>query len=461
MAELVPVLLLVTLTVPLLVAGVLSFRQADGWSRTLGVVAAVTVVVSSGLAGLLSAEETLVAWPATRPIWHVAGLSAPLLPFAGLIWGATLLASPRSTLGRLSVRRSALGIATLLGAFSTDDPIALAVFWTAGIIVLLRELKPYRRASRVATVYLGSSSVAFVVGAGLLAAASPDGALAWIGGALVLVAAMIRKGIVPFHSWLPEVFERGPLAPSLLFSTPQLGAWATAAVLLRYAPAPLLTALTVLALLTSVYGAMVATVQTDVRRAFAWFFVSQSALVMAGLDSASPVGIAGGLAIWISSGLALTGLGLAVLVLEARRGRLSLGELHGGFSRMPVLASSFLLMGLASVGFPGTLGFVGEELLVDGAVEQFPVIGFAVVLATALNGIAMLRMYFSLFTGRRDAAPVTTLLLRERVVFATLAAILLIGGLALPRPFVASREAAAETLLKARLRGAPEAPHGR
>src|SRR5712672_3041776 len=51
---------------------------------------------------------------------------------------------------------------------------------------------------------------------------------------------------------------------------------------------------------------------------------------------------------------------------------------------MPLLAISFLAMGLACTGFPGTLGFVGQELLVDGAVDAFPVMGFGVVIASAL-----------------------------------------------------------------------------
>ena len=57
---------------------------------------------------------------------------------------------------------------------------------------------------------------------------------------------------------------------------------------------------------------------------------------------------------------------------------------------MPVLAGFFLLTGLASIGFPGTIGFVAVELLVEGAVRAYPLIGAIVVLAAALNGIAVL-----------------------------------------------------------------------
>ena len=55
---------------------------------------------------------------------------------------------------------------------------------------------------------------------------------------------------------------------------------------------------------------------------------------------------------------------------------------------MPVLAVSFLAMGLACTGFPGTIGFAGQELLVRGAVDVFPVMGLALVAASALTGLA-------------------------------------------------------------------------
>src|SRR5215472_2533512 len=116
---------------------------------------------------------------------------------------------------------------------------------------------------------------------------------------------------------------------------------------------------------------------------------------MAGLDCTSTGALAGGLLVWLSAGLAFAGLARIVLVLEARRGRLDLTTYHGGYERMPVLAVTFLITGLACTGFPGTLGFVGQELLVNGAVDTFPVLGFAVVLASGLTGLAVIRMYFS------------------------------------------------------------------
>src|SRR5215470_12174328 len=152
--------------------------------------------------------------------------------------------------------------------------------------------------------------------------------------------------------------------------------------------------------------------------------MSQSALVMAGFDCTSVSALAGGLVVWLSAGLAFAGLARAVLVLVARRGRLDLTTYHGGYERMPLLAIGFLCMGLACTGFPGTLGFVGEELLVNGAVDAFPVMGFGVVIASALTGMAVLRMYFSLFCGRANPRHHSSLQLgrasREALTFVAL-----------------------------------------
>ena len=174
------------------------------------------------------------------------------------------------------------------------------------------------------------------------------------------------------------------------------------------------------------------------------------ALVMAGLECASPTGLAGGLALWISCGLALAGLGLALWVLEARRGPLTLAAPQGGYERTPFLAAGFLVFGLSSVGLPGTLGFFGGELLADGVVGRYPVGGFAVIAASGLAAVAVLRLYSLLFCGARDRSPAPQrILARESVAFAALVIPLIVGGI-LPDPFVRSRAGAAAALLRQR-----------
>jgi NADH-quinone oxidoreductase subunit M len=278
---------------------------------------------------------------------------------------------------------------------------------------------------------------------------------------LIVVAALMRKGIVPFHAWLPEVFDRGRLGPAILFNAPQVGAYMTVVLIVPRASPDMLRVIAILALGTAVYGAALALVQASARRACGYLFMSQSALVMAGLDCTSTAALAGGLLVWLSAGLAFAGLARCVQVLEARRGRLDLTSYHGGYERMPLLAISFLAMGLACTGFPGTLGFVGQELLVDGAIDVFPVMGFAIVVASALTGLAVLRMYFSLFCGRPDALAHSGvkfgLTPRESWTFVALVIALIGFGIA-PRPLTDSRFAASSEILQLRAARALEEP---
>src|SRR5258706_14051834 len=114
--------------------------------------------------------------------------------------------------------------------------------------------------------------------------------------------------------------------------------------------------------------------------------MSQSALVMAGLDCTSVGALAGGLLVWLSAGLAFAGLARCVLVLEARRGRLDLTTYHGGEQRVPGLALRFLLLGRGRPGFPRPPGFCGLELLGGGPRGALPVLGFPARLAAGPTG---------------------------------------------------------------------------
>src|SRR5262249_50122029 len=122
----------------------------------------------------------------------------------------------------------------------------------------------------------------------------------------------------------------------------------------------------------------------------------------------------------------------------------------------------FRALGLACAGCPAPLGCVGPELLVTGAGDQFPVMGFAIVMASALTGLAVVRMYFSLFCGRpappTHAAALLALKRREAWTFGGVVVTLIVLGIA-PRLLVNSRFAAADDLL--RLRRANPAVSGR
>ena len=430
--------------------------------RRLAVASAVTMLLSTLVMTASPRLHTLAI--TVSALGSVAGgeaivrldtLSAAFLPFTAGLWLLTVAVTPRAALDRSGLRRTAWATLITLASFLTESAVALFLLSVASVVIFLSALADpaHRYQRRIVAVYLGLSTLFLAVGIALLIGPGAQNAtLETVGMWLIVVAALVRKGIVPFHAWVPEVFDHGRLGPAILFNAPQIGAYITVVLIVPRASPEMLRVIAFLALGTAVYGAALALVQSSARRACGYLFMSQSALVMAGLDCTSASALAGGLLVWLSAGLAFAGLARCVQVLEARRGRLDLTTYHGGYERMPLLAISFLAMGLACTGFPGTLGFVGQELLVEGAVDAFPVMGFAVVIASALTGLAVLRMYFSLFCGRADTAHSSLrfgLTRREAWTFLALV-IALVGFGVLPRPLVDSRFAASDDILRLR-----------
>jgi NADH-quinone oxidoreductase subunit M len=451
------------LALPTLVVGGSFFRLDVERLRPLAVASAgfmlltaLVMALSPDLQGLSVRTSALSLVPGGEVVIRLDALSAVLLPLAAGLWLLTVAVTPRAALDRGGLRRTALATLITLGSFLTESAIVLVLLSVASVWTFLSALADpaHRYQRRIAAAYLGFSTLLFAVGVAFLVGPGVQNATFETTGMwLIVISALTRKGIIPFHAWVPEVFDHGRLGPAILFCAPQTGAYVTAVLIVPRASPDMLRVIALLALATAVYGAALALVQTSARRACGYLFMSQSALVMAGLDCTSVDALAGGLLVWLSAGLAFAGLARAVLVLEARRGRLDLTTYHGGYERMPLLAISFLTLGLACTGFPGTLGFVGQELLVDGAVDVFPVMGFAVVIASALTGLAVVRMYFSLFCGRSDMLAHSGLRLglkrREAWTFVALVLVLIGFGVA-PRPLVESRVTASSDILQRR-----------
>jgi NADH-quinone oxidoreductase subunit M len=448
---------------PALVVGASWVRVDVERLRRLAVAAAIAMVLAALLMPLFpplrdfSIRASAFTWvPGGEALIRIDTLSLVLLPFAAGLWLLTVAVTPRASLDRRALRRTAFASLLTLASFLTESAIALLLLSAASVWTFLAALADpaHRSQRRVVAVYLGASTLLLAVGVALLVSPSVQNTRIETAGMwLIVVAALVRKGIVPFHAWVPEVFDQGRLGPAILFNAPQVGAYITVVLIVPRASPEMLRTIALLALGTAVYGAALALVQRSARRACGYLFMSQSALVMAGLDCTSVTALAGGLLVWLSAGLGFAGLARCVLVLEARRGRLDLTRYHGGYDRMPLLAISFLAMGLACTGFPGTLGFIGQELLVDGAVDVFPVMGFALVIASALTGLAILRMYFSLFCGRSDvlAHPNLRFGLKPREAWTFVALVVALIGLGIaPRPLVDSRLDASEQILRLR-----------
>jgi NADH-quinone oxidoreductase subunit M len=397
----------------------------------------------------LQTDQASVGWERSligRDLLMVDQLSAPLLPLAALLYLLTALSTLGDKVRRFSFGWTLVSEAIVLAALSTKEPWLLIGLLAAEAAVPFFELRARRKPAR-----------AFMLHMVVFAALMISGQLVWDMGAavgpaalLLLGAVLIRSGVAPFHCWITELFEHATFGTALLFVTPLMGAYGAVRLVLPIAPADVLRVMGLFAITTAVYAAGMALVQQEARRFFGYLFASHSALVLVGLETVTLVGLTGALCMWLSVALGLGGLGLTLRALEARHGRLSLTRFQGAYDHTPALAICFLLTGMASVGFPGTIGFIGTEMLVDGAFAAYVLVGVAVVLASALNGIGVVKAYFVVFTGTRHVSSVPLQIgWRERVAVLALTGLLLGGGW-MPQLGVASRYDAARQLMAER-----------
>jgi NADH-quinone oxidoreductase subunit M len=398
---------------------------------------------------------SLEKWLWGRRFLEVDVLSAPLVPMVALLHFLTGLATTRTKMRRFSFSWSLASEGMRLLAFCSTHPWVVITGLAASAVPPYIELVNRGKPTRVYVLHMTVFVALLVLGWTFVELDDQRSTLSALSIVLLLAAILVRCGTIPAHCWVTDWFEHASFGNALLFITPLSGVYAAVRLVMPIAPEWALQSIGLFSLATAVYCAGMATIQLKARRLFAYLFLSHASLVLVGLElvgleHGSSVSLTGALSLWFSVALSLQGFGLTLRALEARFGPLSLTRYHGLYESSPALAVCFLLTGLASVGFPGTLGFVSADLLVDGAVEASLTIGIAVIAVAALNGIAVLRAYFLLFTGARHASTVALGIgLRERIAVLTLSALILGGGL-FPQPGITSRHQAAEEILKER-----------
>ena len=436
---------------------ILPSKQAS--QRVAIIVSSLTLLFTAGEWYDFSTMNTFQAhdhWDIIQRIFRhdyfvIDELSAPLLPLTALLYLMTIVSTLRTKLGRFSFGMTLVSESIVLATLSCHSPWMIIALLSLACVPPWLELRRRGASTRIFSLHMGLFIVLLVLGWSLVDDTAGHQTEELLPAALLTIAVLLRAGVVPVHCWMTDLFEHASFGTALLFVAPMTGAYAVMHLVLPFGPEWAMRSIAVLSLITAVYAAGMATIQKDARRFFCYLFLSHASLVLSGLEIVSTIGLTGGLCVWISVGISLGGFALTLRSVEARIGRVSLDRYHGMYEHTPTLAGLFLLTGLASIGFPGTVGFVGMELLIEGAVGVFPFVGLAVLMAATLNGIAIMRAYFRIFTGRRFQ---TTAILRSRSSerFAVLVlTFLVLGGGLWPQPGVASRHHAAQELLRLRM----------
>jgi len=249
------------------------------------------------------------------------------------------------------------------------------------------------------------------------------------------VAFAIKLPIVPFHTWLPDLYESAP-TPALVFFAgvvSKMGAYGLIrfAITLFSGPVhqlqPLLVALAVLSI---IYGALMALSERDIKRIVAYASISHLGFIALGIFSLDQNGINGAIIQIVNHGIIIAGLFLVAGMIEARTGTRDIREMAGLEKRMPWLYALFLVITLGSLGLPGTNSFVGEVTIMLGAFQYFWLLAVLAGGGVVLAAWYMLRLHQGLMhdpeTPRVSA--VRDIRLREGLVLAPLAALVIFLG---------------------------------
>ncbi|MBI4059797.1 MAG: NADH-quinone oxidoreductase subunit M [Elusimicrobia bacterium] len=275
--------------------------------------------------------------------------------------------------------------------------------------------------------------------AGALGGAAP---LAFWG--LVLGFA-VKIPMVPLHTWLPDAHTEAPAAGSVMLAGVMLkmGVYGLLRVAFPLFPVLSWEALPILgglAAFSTIYGALCAMAQTDLKRMIAYSSIAHLGFCLLGVLSRTSQGLAGGALQLVNHGLTTGALFLMVGFLYERSHKRGLSDFGDLASRAPHLAFFFGFSTLASIGLPGLNGFVGEFMALSGALSALPVLAFAGLLGVTLAAAYALPAFQAVFWAPAGpgsvSGKITDLVARERAVLWALCALMLWIGAA-PMPWLA------------------------
>ncbi len=265
----------------------------------------------------------------------------------------------------------------------------------------------------------------------------------------------VKVPMWPVHTWLPDVHVEAPTGGSAVLAAImlKLGAYGFLRFSMPIAPdaarqwAWLIIALSLIAV---VYVGLVAMVQKDMKKLVAYSSVAHMGFVTLGFFIFNGLGVSGGLVQMIAHGFVSAAMFLSIGVLYDRVHSREIASYGGVVNTMPKFTAFALFFAMANCGLPGTAGFVGEWMVILGAVKANFWIGFAAASALIFGAAYTLWMFKRVYLGPVGNAKVKALLdisSREFLVMALLAVAVLYMGI-YPKPFTDVMDASVTELLK-------------
>jgi NADH-quinone oxidoreductase subunit M len=258
----------------------------------------------------------------------------------------------------------------------------------------------------------------------------------------LFMAFAVKVPMFPVHTWLPDAHVEAPTGGSVILAAIMLkvGAYGFLRFSMPIAPDAshqLAGVMIALSLIAVVYIGLVALMQSDMKKLVAYSSISHMGFVTLGFFIFSAYGIEGGLLQMISHGFVSGALFLGIGVLYDRVHSRQIADYGGVAHKMPVFAAFFVFFAMANSGLPGTSGFVGEFLVIMGAIQTnfwYALLAASTLIFGAAYTLWMVKRVFFGAVTNEHVAHLSDITLREKVIFSILAACVLGMGL-YPLPF--------------------------
>jgi NADH-quinone oxidoreductase subunit M len=250
----------------------------------------------------------------------------------------------------------------------------------------------------------------------------------------------VKAPMWPVHTWLPDAAAEAPAGVAVLLVgvLDKVGTFGMITLCLPLFPqaskwaAPVVLALAVVSV---IYGALLAIGQSDLKRLIAYTSISHFGFIVLGIFAMTSYGQSGSALYMVNHGFSTAALFLIAGMLAARRGSTRIDD-YGGLQRStPLLAGTFLIAGLSSLALPGLSSFISEFLVLAGTFTRYPVAAAVATLGIVLAALYILLTYQRMFTGpvREYASGWRDLSAREACVVGPLIAVIIALGF-FPQP---------------------------
>jgi NADH-quinone oxidoreductase subunit M len=269
------------------------------------------------------------------------------------------------------------------------------------------------------------------------------------------LAFAIKVPLFPFHTWLPDAHVEAPTAGSVILAGVllKMGTYGFVRFCLPLFPEASVEASYIIALLAVVgiiYGALMALVQTDIKKLVAYSSVSHLGFVMLGIFAFSVQGMDGAVLQMVNHGLSTGALFLLVGMIYDRRHTRLIADFGGLAKVIPVFAALFLVVSLSSIGLPGLNGFIGEFLILLGTFQTLPVFAVIGALGVIFAAVYMLWLYQRVMFGEvthEENRHLADLTLRELAVLVPIVLVIVWIGV-YPQPFLGRLESSTRVIVE-------------